>query len=166
MTDVRLAIDAHVRQYLSPRYLSLPISNLLFFVIVIVYFESVVVEPGQGGTVAVYIWPTYWASYQIQDALFSLPEYTWSSLILNYIIGFTPLYVATNVGLNVTVPATYKTWRPSLSGYAWSGVFALLLLAHIPVHLFGYPGVVLWSVAAATSLETAVWVTSHDHLTS
>jgi hypothetical protein len=166
MTDIPLAKDAHVRQYLTPRYVSLPIANLLFFVIVIVNLESVVVEPGQGGTVAVYIWPAYWASYQIQDAMFSLPEYTWSALIVNYVVGFTPLYVATNIGLNIAVPATDKTWRPTLSGYAWGGVFVLLALAHIPIHLFGYIGVVLWLVAAATSLETAVWVAANDRLSS
>lgn len=165
MAQISVSYFDSVQEYLRPRYLSWPVANGILYVLVVWNLEEIVVEPGQGGTVAVYIWPTYWASYHLQDAMFgSLPEYTWTSLILNYVLGIVPLYVATNLGLNVTLPPKYKTWRPSLSRYAWAGVFLLLVLTFIPVHLFGFLGIILWVVIASTSLVTVVGSKIHSAL--
>lgn len=162
MPQVSFPHSDTVRNFVYPRYMSWLFANVALYTIIVGQYEEVVVEPGQGGRVEVFVWPMYWTSYQIQDIAFpAVPEYTWPSLLLNYALGVIPLYIVTNVGLSVIEPADDQTWEPSLSAYGWGGIFLFLVLTFIPAHLYGMLGITLWVILTSSSLVTFSASTIH-----
>lgn len=163
MSQVSIPHPDIVRDFVYPRFASWLVANATLYAVIVWRYEEVVVEPGQGGTVAVFVWPTYWTTYQIQDIAFpAIPEYTWTSLVLNYILGVIPLYIATHIGLSVFDPADFLTWTPSLSAYGWGGIVLFLALTFIPAHLFGMLGITFWVIIASTSIVTVAATTIHE----
>lgn len=151
------AVDSSVeriRTYVRPSYVAFPLANVVLLVVAAVRFERVVAIPGQGGRIDVFVWPTYWGSYEIVDVGFALPEIGWGAFLANYALGVTPVYVACVLAVNGLGGSGWRRWVPAVDTWHYVVAAVGLLVAYIPASLFGYYAVYAWVAAVATLAYT------------
>ncbi|WEL18362.1 MULTISPECIES: hypothetical protein [unclassified Halorhabdus] len=143
--DLTLPID-RIGRLLKPRYISWLVANVLVFFLISRQSEEVVVEPGQGGYVEIFVWPTLRDGYRLTDTGFGGPTVDFAGLLWNYVVVLLPVYLALTVAANLVYPKTFRAmevtpivyrdlWLVSILG----GVLTFFLAA-----IVGYEGTILW----------------------
>lgn len=138
------------------QYVAWPLANIVYLVIYATQKRVVTVEPGQGGRVEVFIWPSYWGWYDITDLL-SAPEYSLLALCWNYFLGVVPIFFLATVLVNATFPDRFKRGAPTI-GYGVSlTAVVCFAIAYVPANFGGFDGVLLWLAYGGTLGGTIIW---------
>ena len=161
LTGLRTAIS-WLRKTFRPRFLPWTVANVMLFIVVESQYEEVTVEPGQGGTVRVFIWPFYQETYTITDVAFPSVSISWPALIGNYLIVVIPLYLVMAICWNLLVPDRFEPPRipgkegregdvtePSLPTAFWIVVAIVTLIAVLPTMIltpWGLPVLLVGSI--------------------
>lgn len=100
-----------VGRLLRPKFPTWVIANIGYVFIVLSQYQNRLIEPGQGGTGRVFLWPMYWGRYTITDAGFSGVPISWALFLANYLLGVIPLFVPLTLGWNLVVPSDLEKYQ-------------------------------------------------------